>query len=105
MMNGVPPAHVLENFDEDLEVSEAADMAAGQRFAEIGGDRLGQRAIGIAGQNLHLAGHSLFSNARSERALARARRVIAAARRSNNMTLVSRRAFAGRLSTRKAYCA
>src|SRR6185437_15426122 len=48
---GVPPAHVLEDFDEDLEVGEAAHMAAAQRFAEIGGDRLGQRPVGIAGQN------------------------------------------------------
>ena len=58
---GVASAHVLEDFDEDLEVGEAADMAAGQRLAEIGGDRLSQRSIGIAGQNLHLAGHGQFS--------------------------------------------
>ena len=57
----VASAHVLENFDEDLKIGEAADMAAGQRLAEIGGDRLGQRSIGIAGQNLHLAGHGRFS--------------------------------------------
>ena len=58
---GVASAHVLEDFDEDLEVGEAADMAAGQRLAEIGGDRLGERPVGIAGQNLHLAGHGRFS--------------------------------------------
>src|SRR5262249_34121172 len=42
---GVTPAHVLEDFNEDLEVGEAAHMAAGQRLAEIGGDRLGERRI------------------------------------------------------------
>src|SRR3984885_9346920 len=49
-----------------------------------------------------LPGTAYSPNARSERALARARWVIAAARRSNNMTLVLRRAFVGRLSTRKS---
>ena len=29
----------------------------GQRFAEIGGDRLGERPVGIARQDLHLALH------------------------------------------------
>ena len=71
MMKVSSPAHVLQDFDEDLQVGEAADMAAGQRLAEIGGDRLGQRPIGIAGQNLHLAGQgpslqSQFVIARSE---------------------------------------
>jgi len=97
---GVASADVLEDFDEDLEVGEAADMAAGQRLAQIGGDRFRQRSIGIAGQNLHLAGHGHFSH-RAASALARARRVIAAARRSNNMTLSLRRALAGQMSTRK----
>ncbi len=97
---GVPPAHVLEDFDEDLEVGEAADMAAGQRFAEIGGDRLGQRPVGIAGQNLHLAGHGPLLQTRARRVCAGAA-VIAARAGANNMTVRSQRTAPARMSTRK----
>ena len=99
---GVASAHILENFDEDLEVGEPADVASGQRLAEIGGDRLGERPIGIAGQNLHLAEHGRFSNPAPEaRFTARTRRVIAAAPTPNNMTFCLRRPLAGGMSTRK----
>jgi hypothetical protein len=55
---GVAAAHVLEDLDEDLEIGEAAHVAAGQRLAEIGGDRLGQRRVGVAGEYLHLTWHA-----------------------------------------------
>ena len=84
---GVLAAHVLEDFDEDLVVGEAADLAAGQRLAEIGGDRLGERPVGIAGQNLHLAEQGPFSKPAPEAPIGMLRCVIAAARRSNNMTV------------------
>ncbi len=54
----VAAADVFENFDEDFEIGEAPDVAFGERFAEIGGDRRRQRAIRIARQNFHLALHS-----------------------------------------------
>ena len=36
-----------------LEVGEPAHLGAGQRHVEIFRDRLGQRAVGVAGQQLH----------------------------------------------------
>jgi hypothetical protein len=42
---GILTAHVLLNLNENLHVGEAADLAFGQRLAEIGGDRLGQGAV------------------------------------------------------------
>ena len=41
-------AHVLSNLDENLQIGEAANLALGQRNAEIGRDGLRQRAIGVA---------------------------------------------------------
>ena len=49
-------ADVLVDLDEHLHVGEAAHAGLGQRQVEIGGNRLGQRPIAVAGENFH-AGH------------------------------------------------
>ena len=46
-------AHILVDLDEDFLIGEALDARLGEREIEIGGDRLGQRWIGVAGENLH----------------------------------------------------
>ena len=46
-------ADVLLDLDEDLLVGEAPDHALGERDLEIGGDRLGQGAVGVAGDQFH----------------------------------------------------
>ena len=46
-------AHVFLDLDEDFHVGEAPDLALGQRDVEIGGDRLGQRTVGISRNELH----------------------------------------------------
>ena len=46
-------AHVLLDLDEDLLVGEAPDRALRKLDVEIVGDRLGERAVGVAGDDLH----------------------------------------------------
>jgi hypothetical protein len=46
-------AHILEDFDEDLLVGEAAHACLGDRQLEVSGDVLHQRKVRIAGQKLH----------------------------------------------------
>ena len=41
------------DLDEDLLVGEAPDQALGERDFEIGGDRLGEGAVGVSGNQLH----------------------------------------------------
>ena len=48
----VGAAHVFLDFDENLHVGEAAHHRFGQRRADIGADALGQRGVGIAGDEL-----------------------------------------------------
>ena len=48
----VGAAHVLLDLDEDLHVGEAPHHGLGQRGLEIGGDRLGELGIGVAGDEL-----------------------------------------------------
>ena len=51
-------AHILLNFDEDLHVGEAPDLAFCEREAEIGGNRFGQRAVRIARYELDAIFHA-----------------------------------------------
>ena len=46
-------ADVLHDLDEHLLVGEAPHHALGERNLEIGADRLGEAAIGIAGDEFH----------------------------------------------------
>ena len=46
-------AHVLLHLDEDFHVGEALDHALGQRKFQRASNRLGQRAIAVAGNELH----------------------------------------------------
>ena len=79
-------ADIFVNFDEHFHVGEAADLEP-SAAPKIGGDRLGERAIGVAGQNLHFAEHGRFSKrVRGTASGPRTRRVIAAGPRPNNMT-------------------
>ena len=48
----VGAADVLLDLDEDLHVGEAPHHRLGQRRADIGADALGQRGVGIAGDEL-----------------------------------------------------
>ena len=48
----VRAAHVLQDFDEDFHVGKAPDHGFGHRRADVITDRLGQRRIGIAGDEL-----------------------------------------------------
>ena len=46
-------ADVLLHLDEDLHVGEAPHDAFGQRYLEIGRDRLGERTVAVACNQLH----------------------------------------------------
>ena len=46
-------ADVLVDLDEHLHVGEAPHAGLGQRQVEEGRDRLGQRPVAVAGQDLH----------------------------------------------------
>ena len=48
----VGAADVFLDFDENLHVGEAPDYRLGERQADIAADALGQRRIGIAGDEL-----------------------------------------------------
>ena len=48
----VGAAHVLLNLDEDFHVGEAPHHRLGQGGREVGGDGVGKRRIGVAGDNL-----------------------------------------------------
>src|SRR5216683_581113 len=48
----VGAAHVFLNLDEDFHVGEAPHHRLGQRGREVGGDGVGKRRIGVAGDNL-----------------------------------------------------
>ena len=46
-------ADVLLDLDEDLHVREALHLPLGRRDLEVGADRLGERPVGVAGDELH----------------------------------------------------
>ena len=48
-------AHIFMNFNEDLFIGKATHRRAGERDFQVGGNRLGQFGIAVAGQNLHVA--------------------------------------------------
>jgi len=48
-------AHVFQDLDEDLVVREAADVGPDQRQGQLGGNGFCQRAVAVAGENLHIA--------------------------------------------------
>ena len=48
----VSAAHVFLDLDEDLHVGEAPHHRLGERGREIGGNRVGKRGIGVAGDEL-----------------------------------------------------
>ena len=48
-------AHVFQDLDEDLVVREAADVGLDQRQGQLGGNGFCQRAVAVAGENLHIA--------------------------------------------------
>ena len=58
-------AHVFLDLDEDFHVGEALHLALGHGQLQVGADRVCERAVGVAGDNLHVRRSPALSRAAS----------------------------------------